>query len=155
MTSKVRVKIEQVVRLKLSGMAVRQICQQSGISLSTYKRLLRRPEFQERQEELLAEVAAASGPVIAKSLEAVQERVREERPATLDKLLKLRDSENARVSLEACKDLLDRDPDRALQKTSRTFQPGKPVQPPSPAQWRKALEDSEKLANSMQGKKVM
>lgn len=149
-TSKVRVKIEQIVRLKLSGLTVGQICEQSGMPESTVKRLSKRAEFHEREQEVLAELTAASGPAVAQTLDLIQERVRQERPATLEKLLALRGSSNQRVSLEACKDLLDRDPDRALQKTSRTtFQPAKPVEALSEAQQRKLWALSGELSDKL------
>jgi hypothetical protein len=127
MQAKVRAKLQAVAQLAAAGLTPATIREQLGIPLGTYKRLIGMPEYRELAEQLVAERTAEIEAQSALSVEAIQAKVREELSATVNRLLSLRASKNERVALEACKDLLDRDPSRALQKVSRTSF-GKPVE---------------------------
>lgn len=149
MGGKVKAKLEQIAQLSATGMKAQAVREQLGIPLGTYKRIVALQEYRERLEELLAERSEQLKAQCALGLEAVRARVREERGKTVARLLNLRESGNERVALEACRDLLDRDPEICLPKASRTaFQRTDPVL--TPQQLDSVVRESDKVVKEIQ-----
>ncbi len=152
MTTKVKAKLDAIAQLAATGMKGSQIREQLGIPLGTYKRIIALQEYREREQELLAERSEQLKTNCALGVEALQARVSNELSATLNRLLSLRGSKNERVALEACKDLLDRDPSRALVKVSRTAlarSSGPSLDDLTPAQWKMLEKDSNAVVAEM------
>lgn len=143
MSPKLKAKLEAIAQLSAAGVQPKAIRERLKIPLGTYKRHIARPEYRERLQELLSLGAEQLKAECDLGVEAVQAKVREELPQTVDRLLSLRGSKNERVALEACKDLLDRDPSRALVKVSRTATAaGKLGAPFTAEQWKMLEKDS-------------
>lgn len=112
---KVRLKIEQVSRLRCAGVKDSQIMQMLGISQGCLSRILRLAEYQSAEAAHLTGSLTKFDEVIALRTDVMKQYFASAIPASMralvDTVLQRRD---LKARLEAAKEILDRDPKRTF-----------------------------------------
>ena len=114
---KVRLKIEQIARLRSNGIADRQIMAVLAISQGCLSRILRLQEYKDAENALLIGSLSTFDQMIALKTDAMKKYFSAAIPASMralvDTVLQRKD---LKMRLDAARELLDRDPEKTFTK---------------------------------------
>jgi hypothetical protein len=118
-----KIRIEQIARMRISGIRDQKICDLLGINPPVLKFICQKPEYKETEEALLLGHLTQMDEAIAGKVDELRQGIRCAVPAALRCLV---DAVNQRrdlpTALRAAGEILDRDPDKSLSK--KTGLPG-------------------------------
>lgn len=111
-------KIEQIARLRVSGMKDWRIAEMMGMSVPGLSRILALSAYKEAEEAVLANTLTKMDEALAGKADEIRKMYQVGVPvamrALLDAAIQRRD---VRASITAASEILDRDPDRTFPKT--------------------------------------
>jgi len=128
-TQKLTIKIPQIARWYVAGVSIVKIAELLGMTPMGVQKIMESSEYKEYQAAVLNGHLSAMDRALAGKVEAIQQEARQAVPAALrclvDAVTQRRDLKSA---ISAAKELLDRDPDRALpaSKEEEPIAPGIP-----------------------------
>lgn len=117
---RVRLRIEEIARLRIRGLTAAQISNLLGLSEPGIARIVALPEYKETEEALLTGHVTKLDEALGENREALKLACRSLVPAAMRTLLEaVTQRRDLRASLEAAREILDRDPERTFAKATR------------------------------------
>ena len=119
MTPKVNIKIEQIARLRVAGtMTDGRIAQLMGLTQSGLSRILALPEYQEAEQAVLTGTITRMDEALAGKAAEIRKVYAVGVPMAMRALLEtVTQKKDLRARMQACTELLDRDPERTFAKS--------------------------------------
>lgn len=150
MTPKVRIKLEQIARLRVVGsIPDGRIAELLGLTGSGLSRILALPEYKEAEECILTGALTKMDEAMAGKVEEIRNALRPGVPAAVRALLDaVTQRRDTRASIVAAKEIIALDPDKSLvvrRPEEDGFVPGEL----SPIVLDKALSDGNQVADTI------
>ncbi len=150
MTPKVRIKLEQIARLRVVGsIPDGRIAELLGLTSSGLSRILALPEYKEAEECILTGALTKMDEAMAGKVEEIRNALRPGVPAAVRALLDaVTQRRDVRASLVAAKEIIALDPDRSLV-VRRPEEEGLVPDEISPIVMDSALSEGNQVANTI------
>jgi hypothetical protein len=117
MTPRVKIIIEQLARLRVSGIKDNVIAAQLGMTQSGLSRILALPEYQDVEAAVLQGTVSKMDAALAGRSDAMKEYFKQGVPVALRALVEtVTQNRDLRARLSAAAEILDRDPDKQFVK---------------------------------------
>lgn len=117
MTSKVKIIIEQLARMRTAGIRDNIIAAKLGMTQSGLSRILALPEYKELEESVLMGVVSKMDSALAGRADLMKDYLRQGVPIALRALVEtVTQTRDLKARLSAASELLDRDPDKNFVK---------------------------------------
>jgi hypothetical protein len=147
--AKTNIKIPQIARWRVSGIADNKIAQMLGMSPIGVAQIVATQEYKDYEEAILNGHLSKMDEALAGNVDAIRKNFQIAVPAAMRALV---DAVTQRKDLKACltaaKEILDRDPDRTLSTaTAENQEPDI-----SPEQLQAAIDVGNKIASTQQDK---
>jgi hypothetical protein len=149
-TPKVRIKLEQIARLRVVGaISDGRIAELLGLSRPGLSRILALPEYKDAEECILTGTLTKMDEAMAGKVEEIRNALRPGVPAAVRALLDaVTQRRDTRASIVAAKEIIALDPDKALV-VRRPEEDGYVPADMSPLVLDNALQDGNQVANTI------
>lgn len=125
MTPKVKIKVEQIARMRVHGMKDEHICQQLGLSRGGLSRILALPEYKDAEDAVLQGAISKMDEAMAGKVGEMRDYFRTAVPAAMRAMVEaVTQKRDRRLQMDAAKEILDRDPDAVFVKRKPDQQSG-------------------------------
>lgn len=122
--NKTKIRIPQMVRMRVSGVADAKIKEIFGLSDFAYNNILRLKEYKDEEDAVLAGHISKMDEALAGNADALRKEAKLGVPVALKALLDAAmQRKDLKSSIAAARELLDRDPDRILSKAQDDIVP--------------------------------
>lgn len=117
MTSRVKILIEQIARMRVANIRDNIIAAKLGMSQSGLSRIIALPEYQDVENCVLTGTVSKMDSALAGRADALKDYCRQGVPLALRALVEsVTQSRDLRARISAAGELLDRDPDKTFAK---------------------------------------